>query len=89
MGHCVGLKDDAHQNLAAELEAQSLVPEVQYSETQWVAWFAHCKWLRQRHPWSLTTQDQETLQVYEMKLQQGCFKASNAYYSAWDEADEL
>jgi len=88
-GHCRGLKDDAHQNLAAELKVQSLVPEIQYSETQWVAWFAHCKWLRQRHPWLLTTQDQETLQVYETKLQQGCFKASNAYYSAWDEADEL
>jgi hypothetical protein len=89
MGHCVGFKDDAHQHLAAELEAQSLVPAAQYSETQWVAWITHCRGLRQRHPWSLSTQDTKTLQVYQEKLQRGCFKASDAYYRAWDEADEL
>jgi hypothetical protein len=88
LGHCVGLKDAAHQNLAAELEAQSLIPEVQYSEVQWAAWFKHCEWLLQRHPWSLSTQDQETLQDYEMRVQQGRFKPSNDYYSAWGEADE-
>jgi hypothetical protein len=89
-GHCVGLKhDDAHQHLAAELDAQLLVPAVQYSETQWVAYIAHCRWLRQKLPWCMSTQDQKTLQVYNRKLQQGCFKASDEYYKAWDEALEL
>jgi hypothetical protein len=90
MGHCVGLKhDDAHQRLASELEAQLLVPAVQYSETQWVTYIAHCRWLRQKPQWCMSTQDQKTLQVYNRKLQQGCFKASDAYYKAWDEALEL
>jgi hypothetical protein len=88
LGHCVGLRDAAHQHLAAELETQSLIPKVQYSEVQWAAWFKHCEGLLQRRPGSLSTQDQETLQDYEMKLQQGCFKPSNAHYSAWGEADE-